>query len=149
MPFSDDQWFADGAASLSRCGGMFSPGFEGESRFPETSVQLPGASSSKSLTGCRTGGAQLEMETRSQFGRLLTPQGAEVGDGQEESSISDRVTTEASSLKLRGINDSNSKKRKVPAKDKGKESTTNPPNVPSNFLSMLLLSPIFFQLNLN
>ncbi|KAG6501499.1 hypothetical protein ZIOFF_041380 [Zingiber officinale] len=132
MPFSDDQWFADRTASLSRCGGMFSPDFEGKFRLPETPVQLPGASSSKSLTGCRTGGAQLEMETRSQFGRLLTLQGAEVGDGQEESSTSDRVTAEATSLNLRGISDSNSKKRKVPAKDKGKESATNLPNMAEN-----------------
>ncbi|XP_074586165.1 transcription factor bHLH62-like [Curcuma longa] len=132
MPFSDDQWFADGAASLSRSGGMFSPSFEGKFRLPETPVQLPGPSCSKSLTGYRTGGAQLEMETRSQFGRFLKPQGSEVGDGQEDSSTSDRVTAEASSLTLRGISDNNSKKRKVPAKDKGKESATNPTNMAEN-----------------
>ncbi|XP_074570947.1 transcription factor bHLH62-like [Curcuma longa] len=137
MPLSADPWFAEGAARLSRGGGMSSSSFAGQlGILLETPGKLSRASSSKSLAGSRIGApengneprvlgtALMEMETRSRFRGSLTPEASELGNGREESSIE-----EASSL--RGTSDSNARKRKaVAGKGKGKEppstySTTN------------------------
>lgn len=151
MSLSADRWFAEGAARLSRGGGLSSSSFAGQlGLLPETPGKLSRASSSKSLTGSRMGAPEngneprvlgtdlMEMEMRSRFRGSLTPEASELGNGREESSIE-----EASSL--RGTSDINARKRKaVAGKDKGKEaplpySATNPPNVRLNFLLLLLL----------
>ncbi|RZR98178.1 hypothetical protein BHM03_00027491, partial [Ensete ventricosum] len=134
-------------ASASRSGGRSSVGFPAQFGLPETPGHLSRVSSSKSLmvgAASRTTApetddevamlipAQMEMELMSKICGSLTPEDSELGNGQDESSVSDRVTTEASSL--RGVADSNARKRKVAAKGKGKapplsSSSTDPPNV--------------------
>ncbi|KAJ8501154.1 hypothetical protein OPV22_011706 [Ensete ventricosum] len=134
-------------ASASRSGGRSSVGFPAQFGLPETPGHLSRVSSSKSLmvgAASRTTApetddevamlipAQMEMELMSKICGSLTPEDSELGNGQDESSVSDRVTTEASSL--RGVADSNARKRKVAAKGKGKapplsSSSTDPPNM--------------------
>ncbi|THU57316.1 hypothetical protein C4D60_Mb03t02230 [Musa balbisiana] len=134
---------ADFQSALS--GGRSSAGFPAQFGLPETPGNLSRVSSSKSLmvgaasraTAPETGDevamlspAQMEMELMSKICGSLTPEDSELGNGQDESSVSDRVTAEASSL--RGVVDSNARKRKAAAKGKGKapplsSSSTDPP----------------------
>nr|XP_009390808.1 PREDICTED: transcription factor bHLH63-like [Musa acuminata subsp. malaccensis] len=132
-------------SSASRSGGRSSAGFPAQFGLPETPGNLSRVSSSKSLmvgaasrtTAPETGDevamlspAQMEMELMSKICGSLTPEDSELGNGQDESSVSDRVTAEASSL--RDVVDSNARKRKAAAKGKGKvppvsSSSTDPP----------------------
>ncbi|XP_064997905.1 transcription factor bHLH62-like isoform X2 [Musa acuminata AAA Group] len=132
-------------SSASRSGGRSSAGFPVQFGLPETPGNLSRVSSSKSLmvgaasrtTAPETGDevamlspAQMEMELMSKICGSLTPEDSELGNGQDESSVSDRVTAEASSL--RNVVDSNARKRKAAAKGKGKvppvsSSSTDPP----------------------
>ncbi|XP_064954147.1 transcription factor bHLH62-like isoform X3 [Musa acuminata AAA Group] len=120
-------------SSASRSGGRSSAGFRVQFGLPETPGNLSRVSSSKSLmvgaasrtTAPETGDevamlspAQMEMELMSKICGSLTPEDSELGNGQDESSVSDRVTAEASSL--RDVVDSNARKRKAAAKGKGK-----------------------------
>ncbi|XP_064970450.1 transcription factor bHLH62 isoform X3 [Musa acuminata AAA Group] len=120
-------------SSASRSGGRSSAGFPVQFGLPETPGNLSRVSSSKSLmvgaasrtTAPETGDevamlspAQMEMELMSKICGSLTPEDSELGNGQDESSVSDRVTAEASSL--RDVVDSNARKRKAAAKGKGK-----------------------------
>ncbi|WOL02503.1 transcription factor bHLH77 [Canna indica] len=73
----------------------------------------------------RPGSAKLDMEMRSKFGESSTPEASELGNGQEDSLLPDRMTAEASSVTLRGISDSNAGKRKAAAKRKGKEASSS------------------------
>ncbi|CAL9110651.1 unnamed protein product [Musa textilis] len=134
-------------SSASRSGGRNSAGFPAQFGLPETPGNLSRVSSSKSLmvgaasrtTAPETGDevamlspAQLEMELMSKICGSLTPEDSELGNGQDESSVSDRVTAEASSL--RGVVDSNARKRKAAAKGKAKapplsSSSADPPNM--------------------
>ncbi|RWV78421.1 hypothetical protein BHE74_00052436 [Ensete ventricosum] len=126
VPFAAEPWFADGAAMLSNYGGGSSAGFPGQFGLPVIPANLSRVSSSKSLktgTGSGMGApekgsdawmlgpAQMEMEMMSKLGGSSTPADSELGNGQEESSVSS----------LRGVTDSNARKRKAAAKGKGKE----------------------------
>ncbi|XP_074556933.1 uncharacterized protein LOC141812883 [Curcuma longa] len=65
MPLSADPWIAEGAARLSRGGGMSSSSFAGQlGILLETPGKLSRASSSKSLTGSRIGAPENGNEPR-------------------------------------------------------------------------------------
>ncbi|CAD5194733.1 unnamed protein product [Musa acuminata subsp. malaccensis] len=128
VPFAAEPWFADGAAMLSNYGGGSSAGFPGQFGLPVIPANLSRVSSSKSLktgTGSGMGApekgsdagmlgpARMEMEMMSKLGGSSTPADSEPGNGQEESSVSS----------LRGVTDSNARKRKAAAKGKGKEAS--------------------------
>ncbi|URE44268.1 hypothetical protein MUK42_15253 [Musa troglodytarum] len=139
-PFSAEPGFEDGAARLSCFAGRSSGSFAGQFGFLEPG-NLSQASRSQSPKGgfgsCVGVGqsrserpAHLEMEMRSKIGGSSTPEATELGNGPEESSLSDRMTADASTL--RAITDNNSGKWKTAAKRKGREaplssSATNPP----------------------
>ncbi|RRT44431.1 hypothetical protein B296_00040499 [Ensete ventricosum] len=123
VPFAAEPWFADGAAMLSNYGGGSSAGFPGQFGLPVIPANLSSSKSLKTGTGSGMGApekgsdawmlgpAQMEMEMMSKLGGSSTPADSELGNGQEESSVSS----------LRGVTDSNARKRKAAAKGKGKE----------------------------
>lgn len=115
VPFSAGQWFAEAASRDPRIGGM-----------------LSGVSINESTKAC-SGSRIVAPEIGGEVGTLTAAQlEMEIGDGQEESSVSDRITVTASSV--RGITDGNGRKRKAAAKGKAKAtplsySATYPSNV--------------------
>lgn len=128
VPFAAEPWFADGAAMLSNYGGGSSASFPGPFGLPVIPANLSRVSSSKSLktgTGSGMGApekgsdagmlgpARMEMEMMSKLGGSSTPADSEPCNGQEESSVSS----------LRGVTDSNARKRKAAARGKGKEAS--------------------------
>ncbi|RRT43605.1 hypothetical protein B296_00054358 [Ensete ventricosum] len=139
-PFSAEPGFEDGAARLSCFAGRSSGSFAGQFGFLD-----PGNLSEASRSQCPKAGfgscvgvgqsrserpAHLEMKMRPKIDGSSTAEESEVGNGPEESSLSDRMTAEASSL--RGITDNNSGKWKTATKRKGRgaplsSSATNPP----------------------
>ncbi|XP_064985214.1 transcription factor bHLH78-like [Musa acuminata AAA Group] len=139
-PLSAEPGFENGAARLSCFAGRSSGSFAGQFGFlePGNLSEASRSESPKAGFGSCVGVGQsrserpahLETEMRSTIGGSSTAAESELGNGPEESSLSHRMTAEASSL--RGIADNNSGKWKTAAKRKGREAhlssfATNPP----------------------